>query len=466
MTSLWTLQEIAQATSGRVVGEDVAIAAISIDSRTLPQGALFWALPGERFDGHDYVVKAKEAGAVAALVSEAWLATQPSLPEIALVVVEDCYRALEALAKAARARMAGKIIGVTGSVGKTSAKEMLKLALGAYGSVYATAGNYNNHIGVPLTLVNMPHAVDYAIIEMGMNHAGEIEYLTGIARPDVSLITNVEAVHLEFFDSVADIARAKAEIFSGVVSGGTAILPRDNTYYDLLLESASQSAAERILSFGQDDDADIRLSEAHTTREGTQVCYQYKGEASEFRLGTLGAHWPAASLAIIAVVEALGLPRAPAEATLAAYKEQPGRGEASQIALPAGGVCTLIDDAYNASPVSMKAALTTLAALMPGQGGSRKAILGQMLELGEDSAAFHAQLASFVEAAEITEMLLVGELMAHLKMALPPSLRIVHVAKAEEGRAWLSHVQPGDIVLCKGSHGSGVYQLAGWLKGL
>lgn len=456
-SELWTASELCDATAGELRGEAFIASAVSIDSRTLPQGALFVALPGEHFDGHEYIAKAAQQGAVGAIVQHEWAAKQSSLP-LPCVVVEDCYAALDALAKASRRRSKAKVIGVTGSVGKTSAKEMLKLCLSAYGSAYATSGNYNNHIGLPLTMANMPVNTDYAILEMGMNHAGEIDLLSRLAEPDVAVITTVEAVHLEFFDSVADIARAKSEIMNGLVEGGAVILPRDNQYYAELLNAAKQNDVQTVRTFGAHEESNMRLVASACSIEGTEVDYQCDGNARHFQLGTLGAHWPKASLAVLAAVDALGLPLEKAEEALASYAEQPGRG--ALVHLPwQQGELTLIDDAYNASPVSMKASLETVGKLQLHGSGQRKAILGHMLELGESAPEFHAELATDVVKAGITQLLLVGDLMQHLAEKLPAEIQVTRVSKAEEGSDWLSSLRPQDILLCKGSHGSGVYKL-------
>jgi UDP-N-acetylmuramoyl-tripeptide--D-alanyl-D-alanine ligase len=542
--NLWTSDEILQATGGQWQGEGFAISSVSIDTRTLQPGALFVALRGENFDGHHYLQQAADAGAKAALVNK--LPEDQPAPLPCMLVESDTLTALENLARAARARSSATIFGITGSVGKTSAKEMLKLCLEQYGATFASSGNYNNHIGLPLSLVNMPRDTAYGIFEMGMNHAGEIDHLTHIARPHIAAITTVAAVHLEFFDSVEGIAHAKAEILNGLIEGGKAILPRDNEYYELLHtaylshwersqspseatddagegEKSAQQAQKQadsarhphpkslpaedistspsgrgILTFGKHAESSLQLLDYEISTEGTQVSYRYHGQERSFTLGTLGAHWPKASLGVLAMIAAANLPLEPAEQALKSYSEPPGRGKLSQITIPhsplagesestvqhalsnrVGGqpqstkhkaqsttTITLIDDAYNASPVSMRAALATLGSLTPAGEGRRVALLGEMLELGPESPRFHAELKAPLEEAAVGLVILMGQGMAPLAEALAQSaIPCQHYPSPEAlPQNWPTLFQQGDILLAKGSHGSGIWRLVEALR--
>jgi len=445
--SFWVSDKIIEATGGELIGDAFVTGVVSTDTRTIGQGEFFIALKGKNFDGHHYLGKAAERGAIAALVS---YIPEDAPQGMALVKVEDTLEALQEMARYRRAHTQTKILGVTGSVGKTSAKEMLKLALSEYGETYATSGNYNNHIGLPITLCNMPETSDYAILEMGMNHADEISFLSKIAKPEIALITNVEAVHLEFFDSVEGIAHAKAEIFDGMEKG-IAVLPADNAHFEILKAGASHC---EILSFGESQQSSLRLI-------SPDVQYEYANQTREFKLATYGAHWPKASLGVLACVAALGLSLEKAEMALSRYQEQKGRGEVVEL-LWKGDKITLMDDAYNASPVSMKAALATLATL--GRGRTF-AILGEMLELGETSDQLHASMAAPIMQYHIDAVVTVGAGMQPLADILPANVHLAHFASAEGASASIETlVKAGDAVLCKGSHGSGVHRLVEVLK--
>jgi UDP-N-acetylmuramoyl-tripeptide--D-alanyl-D-alanine ligase len=457
---LWTSEEILAATDGELRGHAFAASGVSIDTRSLKPGDLFIALIGDHSDGHRYLAQARAAGAVAAIVIEPPKDAPADLP---LILVHQTQLALEDLGRAARRRSEARVIGITGSVGKTSAKEMLKLALTPYGQTYATSGNLNNHLGLPLTLANMPRETEYAILEMGMNHAGEIDFLSRMGQPEIAIITTVEAVHLEFFDSIEGIARAKSEIFVGMAAGDKAILLADNPYFPLM---QAQAAAHhlQITTFGVTQEADFKVMACQEHMAGMQVTYQHRGQPRHFLLGCFGQHWAQVALSVLAAVEALDLPLEAAETAFSDYTEQAGRGAMLELAWE-GGSLTLMDDAYNASPVSMKAAIEKLGRLKPSKEGRRIAILGEMKELGAESPAFHAALAPLLEAAQVEKVFLTGLLMQHLQEALPESLRGGYAADAADLMPCLrDQLRAGDVVLCKGSHGSRVYEIVAALK--
>lgn len=460
METKWHSDEILAITGGELHGESFTAAGVSIDTRSLQQGEMFIALTGEHTDGHRFLAQAQKAGAAGALVSR----IPDNAPEnFPLIVVHQVAMALEELGRAARARSTASIIGITGSVGKTSAKEMLKLALTPYGKVYATTGNLNNHLGVPITLANMPRDAKFAIIEMGMNHAGEIDFLSRIAQPHIGLITTVEAVHLEFFESVEGIARAKSEIFVGMNEGSPAVLNADNLYYPLMVQLAEEQGL-RVVSFGESAQAEFRVQQAACTVQGTEVHYIAKGAARQFRLSSLGTHWPRLAVALLAVVDALELPLEKAEAALAAFAEAEGRGKITRLPWKNGEI-TLIDDAYNASPVSMRGALEKLGMLTPEGQGRRVAVLGEMRELGAESARFHEELRAVIQAHHIDRVLLTGHWMEYLNAVLPKDKKAGYTAEAENlTPALFAEIQAGDVVLFKGSHGSEVYQLVAAMK--
>ncbi len=448
--TLWTAPEAAAATGGRLNGNpDWRATGASIDSRTLQKGDLFIALRGAN-DGHDYVEAALDKGAVAAMVDRVPPLVGADRP---LLGVDDTQAALEALGRAGRARSQARFVAVTGSVGKTSTKEALRHVLSAQGPTAASAASYNNHIGVPLTLARVPRSARYAVIEIGTNHPGEIEPLARQARPHVCVITTIGAVHLENFGTVDEIAREKAAIMAGM-QGGTAVLNRDNGYFPRLVELAGGYGVKQVVGFGRHPDAEMRLVEATSGPDGSQVRASYRGRDLLYRVGAAGEHWVVNSLAVLAAVDALGADIGQAARALETVAAMAGRGAQRLVRLP-GGALRLIDESYNASPISMRAAFAVLGGIAPEKGGRRVAILGDMLELGPDAAALHAGLAAPLVEAGIELVLSCGPLMAHLHQALPAARRGAH---AENSAALVPHLaaalRPGDVVTVKGSLGS------------
>jgi UDP-N-acetylmuramoyl-tripeptide--D-alanyl-D-alanine ligase len=453
---LWTAAEVAAATGGRCAGTWTA-SGVSIDSRTLAPGDLFFAVSGPNFDGHDFASEALAAGAAAAVVSRA----PPGVGDAAkLVLVEDTLAALGALARVARARTHARVVGVTGSLGKTGTKEMVRAMLAAHGSVHASPGSYNNQFGVPLTLARLAPETDFAVVEMGMNHAGEIAALTRIAEPHVAVVTGVEAVHLEFFGTLQRIAQAKAEIFEGVPDGGAAVLNRDNACYRQLAQAARRHGLDRVIGFGTLPDSAVRLLDYRAAPGRNRIAAQVKGRELSYTLGADGRHWAVNSLAALAAVHALGLDVEAAVKALAGVGNAPGRGARLKLVLPGGRAVTLIDDSYNASPASMRAALEALAAVKVKRGARRFAALGDMLELGPESERLHAGLAPDIAHAGIDVVITVGPFMAALNDALPTSQRGPHAGSAEAVAELLPEVlRDGDALLVKGSHASAMYRV-------
>lgn len=453
--TLWTPADVYAATGGRnsAPGSQPRWRAtgVSIDSRTCMPGDLFVALAGPNFDGHDFVMPAFEAGAVAALVTRL---PGPGASDDRVILVDDTDDALAGLGRFARARTDARIVAVTGSVGKTGTKEGLAHALSAFGPTHATAGNLNNQWGVPLSLARMPRASRYGVFELGMNHAGELTPLSKLVRPDLAIITNIAAVHLEFFDSVAAIADAKAEIFAGMSAGGTAVLNRDNPYFATLTATAWAQGIERIIGFGEHPDAQARLEHYLPTPEGCEVTAIIAGRKLVYRLAMSGRHAAINSLAILAAVDALGVDAVTAAAQLATLQPPKGRGRRHRLTGP-DGPFELIDDSYNASPASMRAAFDVLASAQPLGNGRRIAVLGDMLELGFDSPRLHAGLAATLIDNGIDLVFAAGPQMAHLYDALPPAMRGGHAASSTELlTAVCERVDRGDVVLIKGSLGS------------
>jgi UDP-N-acetylmuramoyl-tripeptide--D-alanyl-D-alanine ligase len=448
--TLWTSDLAARATGGSN-SADWAATGVSIDSRTLQPGDLFIALEGPSFDGHNFIAAALTAGAAAVMAHRRPDDLTDPAP---LLLVDDTLAALTALGIAARARSSARFIGVTGSVGKTGTKEALRHCLAAQAPSFASAGSLNNHWGVPLSLARMPPQSLYGIFELGMNHPGEIRQLTKLVRPHVALITAVEAAHSAFFDSITDIAVAKAEIFEGVEPGGAAVLNREHPFFAVMAERAEAAGVTRIVSFGRHRDADARLINCSLHGGHSTVRALVGGTLLDYSLGLPGAHWVMNSLAVLATIFAAGADLRAATAEMATLKPLKGRGARQVLVLP-GGNFELIDDSYNANPASMRAAFAVLQQSPLGKEGRRIAVLGDMLELGRDAAAHHAKLAEPIESAGLDLVYTCGPNMVSLHNALPQSRRGDHAADARSlAPRVAAAVQPGDTVLVKGSQGS------------
>ncbi len=450
-TPLWSAEEVLRAVHGRCVHEQTWTAqGVSIDTRTLQPGDLFVALRGPTHDSHAFVDQAFARGAVAALVDKA----APRVPADApLVGVEDTLSALGDLARVARTRSHAKVLAVTGSVGKTSTKEQLRVMLESQGGVHASVGGLNNHWGVPLSLARLPEDTPYAVLEVGMNHPGEITPLTKLVRPHLALITTVEAVHLEYFPSLEAIADAKAEIFQGVETGGTAVLNRDNPLYARLAAAAKAAGIKTILSFGRDGKATARLLDlkvdapgiftARAVVDGVNVTYRLAAPHPGQVLNALGA---------LLAVQAVGADLAVCALALEAWRPAPGRGTRHTVRLGTGTSFTLLDESYNASPVAVRAALAALGAAPVGPGGRRVAVLGDMRELGPEGPALHQSLAAAVEESNLDQVHVCGPLMAGLHAALPVARRGVLASNsADLAPVVAAQMGPGDVVMVKGS---------------
>jgi UDP-N-acetylmuramoyl-tripeptide--D-alanyl-D-alanine ligase len=450
---LWTGLGLVAPLEARVSGRVPRyINGISIDTRTLEPGDLFFAIEGEHSDGHDYVAAAFVKGAGAAVVDEAHADTIAR--DGPLYIVHDVFAALRRLGARARARTAARIIGVTGSVGKTSTKEALRLVLTQGGETHASVASYNNHWGVPLTLARMAKTTQFGIFEIGMNHAGEITPLTAMVRPHIAIVTNVEPVHLEFFENVEAIADAKAEIFSGLVPGGLAIINRDNEHYERLGAHARASGAGHIASFGEHEKADARLLNIAYGADHSIIVVSISGRRISYRLGAAGRHLAINSLAVLLAAKSLGIDLDHAAGALAFFEAPVGRGQRMTLAAE-DGPFTLIDESYNANPASMRAALALVGALPAPESARRIAILGDMLELGEHSADLHANLVTDVLANQIDLVFAAGPLMKNLFDVLPNDVQAAWCEKVIDLEPLVSNaIRGGDIVVIKGSNGS------------
>ena len=452
MTALWTSEEAQGATLG-VPSRIFQVSGLSIDTRTLNKGDMFVALKGENRDGHAFVSAAFQAGAQAALVSHR---PEGVADTAALLTVANTQRGLEDLAISSRARSNAKIIAVTGSVGKTTTKEILRVALGALGTTHASASSYNNHWGVPLSLAAMPRDARYGVFEIGMNHFGEIRSLVGFVRPHVAMVTAIAAAHLEFFGTCEAIADAKSEIFEGIAPGGAAIVPGDSPYVERLVARARQSHVARIVKFGTSPKCEARLVDYAPSAEGAHVGADICGTPVEFRLGASGRHIAENAVgALLAVAMADG-DILNAAAALRQFTALKGRGARFTV----GGV-NVIDESYNANPASMSAAL----ALLAGAKGRRIAVLGDMLEMGPESASHHAGLSLPIETARADLVFVCGPQMKALWDSLPASRRgFYSPTSAELAPHVTAALKAGDTVLVKGSLGSKMAVIVDALK--
>jgi UDP-N-acetylmuramoyl-tripeptide--D-alanyl-D-alanine ligase len=452
MSALWTLQAMRDAMRAEARGAmPHEVAGLSIDSRTIGKGEAYFAIKGDVHDGHSFVEVAVRNGASVAVVEQAQADKFASLP---LLVVPDVLDSLRQLALASRARLKAQIIAVTGSVGKTSTKEGLRCVLSAQGETHASVASFNNHWGVPLSLARCPADVQYAVFEIGMNHAGEIEPLVKMVRPHVAVITTIEPVHLEFLGSVEAIADAKAEIFAGVEPGGAAVLNLDNPQFARLRDAAQNAGIERIVTFGEHAAADVRLLDVSLQATSSAVHAHVLGHDVTYKIGMPGRHMAMNSLAVLAAASLVGADLAHSALALSQMQAPAGRGVRARLGV-AGGEVLLIDESYNANPASMRAAISVLGKAPIGSRGRRIAILGDMLELGPTGAELHAALAEYLRVNAIDLVFCCGPLMRSLWEALPSNLRggYAESPAALEGDVAKS-IRAGDALMIKGSLGS------------
>jgi UDP-N-acetylmuramoyl-tripeptide--D-alanyl-D-alanine ligase len=450
--ALWTVDDMAAAMGAERQGAlSQAVPGLSIDTRTIAAGEAFFAL-ADRRDGHEFVATALAAKAALAVIAAARRADMPK--DAPLLIVPDVLEGLRALAAAARLRTNAKVIGVTGSVGKTSTKEALRLALSKDGETHASVASYNNHWGVPLSLARCPAGARYAVLEMGMNHAGEIEPLSRLARPHVAIITTIAPVHLEFFGTLTKIADAKAEIFLGLEKDGAAIVNRDIAQFAHLKRRAKAADVARVVSFGAHAKADARLLKCVLHADCSTVQADILGHELTYKIGAPGRHLVDNSLAVLAAAVLAGADLALSALALAEFQPASGRGTRAEIELPSG-TALVIDESYNANPASMAASLALLGQTPIGPHGRRIAVLGDMLELGPRGRALHRDIVEPVLANAVDLVFCSGPLMKALWEALPAERRGGY---AEDSSVLepqlLSAIRAGDAVMVKGSLGS------------
>ncbi len=456
MSYLWETDAVLAATNGRPVGDmPEGITGISIDSRTLKKGEAFFAIKGDQFDGHDFLPAALRAGAAFAVVDENRLVSMGGI-NLPLIVVRDVLEAMTHLGLAARARSKAQIIAVTGSVGKTSVKEMLRTVLSYSGEVHASVASFNNHWGVPLTLARMPSTTNYGIFEIGMNHPDEIRPLVKMVRPHVAMINNVAAAHLGAFDSIDDIARAKAEIFEGVVPGGYAVINHDDKRYTLQRDLAHEAEIEHLVTFGTKRGSDIWLRNLVQEDGGLKLDVRIKGEDYQYAMSMTGEHMAMNSLAVLAAASLAGADIRKTAEAMARVTPTDGRGTRYTIGGSGSMGITLIDESYNANPASMEAALNVLGSFESAKTKRRIAVLGDMLELGKQSKKLHEGLAKFIADAKVDLVFLVGPEMENLAKILPNERLGGHYPDAINLAERLKVVfKGGDVVVFKASNSMG-----------
>lgn len=452
----WKANDVVQALDLVATGADLCATGISIDTRTLKPGDIYIAIKGENLDGHSFVKEAFAKGASAVVVSS----LSSELEGKSFFLVDDTLNALKAFGTYARSQTAAKVIGITGSVGKTTAKEWLAHVLASYGKTIFSKESYNNHWGVPLSLTALEKDTDFGVFEIGTNNPGEIEPLAKLVEPEIAVITTVTESHIGHFNSLDQIAQEKAEIFSGLKENGTVILNYDNSYFEFLKTLAQKKGAKTIISVGKAKGADVQLVnyQEDTLNYTASITADIKGKKLQYQLPMIGEHYAFTSLIVLASIDQLGLSLEQATKALQGIKPIRGRGLQQKVTLLNGISITLIDDAYNANPASMKAGLNVLASLTPATTKARKiAVLGEMLELGDKTPEYHRDLVDAVKQTGVNLVFATGAGMQHLFDALPKDLQGKFELKADALIPHiLPHLQDGDIVFVKGSKGSKV----------
>ncbi|EJF97516.1 UDP-N-acetylmuramoyl-tripeptide-D-alanyl-D-alanine ligase [Bartonella vinsonii subsp. arupensis Pm136co] len=453
MTALWDKQALVSAIDGFVVGNiPESFSGVSIDSRTLTKGDIFFCIKGHHLDGHDFAAQAYARGAGVLVVAESRLSDMEKI-SAPLLVVPDVLQALEQLAQAARKRSRAKIIAITGSVGKTTTKEALKQVLATVGKVHANLASLNNHWGVPLTLARMPMESDYGIFEIGMNHKDEIRPLVKLVHPHVVLITHISAGHMGFFKNLEEIADAKAEIFEGLDEEGIAVLNADHDFFSYLVQKAKQCGVKKILSFGETENADYQARDIRLLTDYSSMRVHISGQDRVIKIGAPGRHILQNSLGVLAVCDAIGVDLEHIFLSLGRFSLQKGRGVRYRLSLPSGGEFHLIDESYNANPASMRAALDLLATGPVGEGGRRIAILGDMLELGAYSEKLHRDLVKPVYRSDADLVFLFGEAMKFLATDLSAYVKVHYAENIEKILPLiLAEISNGDLLMIKSSH--------------
>lgn len=445
MKNKWSAALLSHITAGTIQGNaDWVGTTLTHSTKDLQPGQIYVAIKGQKTNGHDYVAEALQKGAVACLVDHVPPGLSPDAP---LIIVGNIEQALKDVARYVRHETQAKVFAITGSSGKTTTKDMLYLALKDQVPTHATPASFNSRWGLPLTLSGVAHNDQAIVLEMGMNAPGEILNLTQIGRPHVALITTINPAHIERLGSLDNIAHEKGSIFAGLEFGGTAIIPADVAQRQILVDHATDSAAERIILFGESPLADSRLLSTTAHEDGTMtVTVSLQGREYTYTLGLQGLHFALNSLAVLAAIQAGGFDVEQAMEQLDQFKGAPQRGQVVQLS---NGV-TLFDESYNANPGSVKAALSTFAA-RPLKGRKFLA-LGQMGELGDHAAHYHEDLKEAVLSVQPHHVYLYGNLMGPLEKALRPHVPVTLATTHDQIiQSLKSELKAGDGLLVKGS---------------
>ncbi len=454
MSNQFSVAELIKITGGRAENISAhAIFSISIDSRALEPGALFVAIRGDRFDGHDFVADAIENGAALALVSEARAEALTGLP---LLIVPDALEGLGQLGVAARARSGAKIVAITGSAGKTTAKEMVRTVLVQAGKTHASVRSYNNHWGVPLMLAGLPQNTQFGVFEIGMNHAGEITPLSNMVRPHVALITNIGSAHIGNFDNMEGIARSKGEIFSGIEPGGIAVVNADHPYIDLLKGLAEEAGVRRFVTYGFDQRSEIVIDDTDFGAGGSTARVNIEGRAVALVLNVPGEHMLANAVGALCVAQELGIKTEVSLAAIAGFSAPAGRGAVHRLG-PETNPLVLIDESYNANPASMAAALAVFAGQKSGSG-RKVLVLADMFELGNKAEALHARLVPEIDRAAPDVLFAIGEHLPRIAGDIAPQIEVGGIAEKldEITDQIVNSLDYGDLIMVKGSNGVGL----------
>lgn len=451
---LWTGEEISSATGGKLVG-DWVVGGVSIDTRSIKPGDLFVALTDQR-DGHEFVGQAFMNGAAGCLVAKD--VGRPA------VIVDDVLVALEKLGVAARERTNAQCAAITGSVGKTSVKEMLARIFRAAGPAHWSVKSFNNHWGVPLTLARMPKETERAIFEIGMSTPGEIAPRSRMVRPHVAMITRISPAHILNMGSMEAVADEKADIAAGLVDGGAMILPAEDKYFDRLKAAVTKLQPGLVVRTFGGRGSDAFVISYQSDGVTSSIRLNIAGAEVEVNIDAVGEHWAGNTALALLAASLMGIPAPDAASALSGYAPPEGRGGAEVIALEAGGEAVLVDDSYNANPDSMRAALEGFSR----RPGRKIVALGEMLELGPESAKLHADLAAPIVAAGVSIVVLSGDALKPLADELSSRNKGVDVLladnPAEATEAVRKVIRPGDTVLIKGSNASGMSRVGSALK--
>lgn len=463
MKPLWTKQELLKATDANdptlkfLIENKSNVSGVSINDKTIKKGDVFVALKGHKFDGHDFIKSALNKGAAGIIVSDLDAAKQFNA-----LHVTNTKEALIKIAKFARNRFKGKTIAITGSSGKTSTRFIAATTLRKYGATHCTQGNNNNLIGLSLTLSRLPSTSKYCVLELGMNHPGEIEELTKIALPNIALVTNVSNSHIENFKNERAIADAKSEIFLGLTGSSTAILNADNKWCQHLFHNAEKVNAN-VHFYGFNEKCKTKILKIEDNKDGTIVCFD---NVKNWRLKYLNSFQATNAVAVISILRELKLDISNGMNTISEIKPLPGRGEKITLNFKNKNPTFIIDDSYNANPISMKAALVSFyKSKLNLQNYQTILIIGDMLELGTASRDMHSKLIPLIRKINPNFLITLGDETENISQQLKSDMKCISYTRIEMLLKDIENIiQPKQLILIKGSNGTGLWKLLKLIK--